>query len=228
MKNRRLLPALAVGLSALILSGCAGSAAPGVAAEVGSETISTKRVDEAASHLCEALTDQFKAAGQVVPMNLIRQRVVQLLALRSQAEQIAAEHGVSPSQTYLGDVSEQTRAAAELPEEVRADYVDVLSAQALVGDILDQVGRQKLAAEGFAEPTVDQISQAGSDIFSVWPDANGIDVDPVYGVELIDGQLLPTDTNLSFAVSDGAKAGLNAEPDADYVNSLPSSQRCGG
>ena len=108
-----------------------------------------------------------------------------------------------------------------MPEEVREDYIEVMSTQALATDILDQVGRAKLAAEGFAEPTVEQVTQAGADVFAVWPDANGIEVDPKYGIELADGQLAPTDTNLSFAVSDGAKAGLAAEPDAAYVDSLP-------
>lgn len=228
MSYPRLLPALAVGLSALLLSGCAGSASPGVAAKVGDETISVSRVDEASGHLCTALSDQFEGAGQVVPLGVIRQGVVQLLALASEAEQIAEEYGVTPSSTYERDVAERTSAASVMPEEVRADYIEVMSTQALASDILDQVGRAKLAAEGFTEPTVEQITQAGTDVFTVWPDANGIEVDPKYGVKLSDGQLVPTDTNVSFAYSDQAKAGLEAEPDAAYVNSLPSNQRCGG
>lgn len=228
MSYPRLLPALAVGLSALLLSGCAGSASPGVAAKVGDETISVSRVDEASGHLCTALSDQFEGAGQVVPLGVIRQGVVQLLALASEAEQIAEEYGVTPSSTYERDVAERTSAASVMPEEVRADYIEVMSTQALASDILDQVGRAKLAAEGFTEPTVEQITQAGTDVFTVWPDANGIEVDPKYGVKLSDGQLVPTDTNVSFAYSDQAKAGLEAEPEAAYVNSLPSNQRCGG
>ena len=62
----------------------------------------------------------------------------------------------------------------------------------------------------------------------MWPDANGIDLDPKYGIGLVDGQLAPADTNLSVAVSDKAKAGIAQSPDAAYVASLPSSQRCGG
>jgi hypothetical protein len=224
----RLLPALAVGVTAVLLSGCAGSASPGVAATVGEETISSSHVDTASGHLCTALSDQFEGAGQVVPLGVIRQGVLQLLALNSEAEQIAADYGVTPGATYERDVAERTSAASVMPEEVRADYIEVMSTQALASDVLDQVGRAELAAQGFEEPTVEQITQAGTDVFKVWPDANGIEVDPKYGVELTDGQLTPTDTNLSFAVSDGAKAGLEAEPDAAYVNALPSSQRCGG
>jgi hypothetical protein len=227
VSNPRLLPALAVGLSALLLGGCAGSASPGVAAKVGDETISSARVDEATGHLCTAFSDQLKGAGQVVPMGVVRQYVLQMFALGSEAEQIAEEYGVTPSANYQRDVAEHVRTASVMPEEVRDDYVEVMSTQALASDILDQVGRAKLAAEGFEEPTVDQVTQAGADVFSVWPDANGIEVDPKYGVELTDGQLVPTDTNLSFAVSDEAKAGLAAEPDPAYANSLPSNQRCG-
>lgn len=227
MSNPRLLPALAAGVSALLLSGCAGSASPGVAAKVGDETISASRVDAATGHLCTALSDRF-AEGQAVPLGNIRQGVLQLLALGSQTEQIAEEYGVTPSANYERDVAEHKRAASVMPEEVRADYVEVMSTQALAGDVLDQVGRAKLAAEGFDEPTVDQVTQAGADVFKVWPDAHGIEIDPKYGVELRDGQLVPTDTNLSFAVSEEAKAGLSEEPDAAYVSSLPSNQRCGG
>jgi hypothetical protein len=217
-----------VGLSAVLLSSCAGSASPGVAAKVGDETISASRVNEATGHMCTALSDQFEGAGQVVPLGLIRQGVVQLLALGSEAEQIAEDYGVTPSANYERDVAERIRAASVMPDEVRADYIEVMSTQALANDVLEQVGRAKLEAEGFDEPTIDQITQAGADVFKVWPDANGIEVDPKYGIRLTDGQLVPTDTNLSFAVSDEAEAGLAAEPDAAYVNSLPSSQRCGG
>lgn len=228
MINPRLLPALAVSLSALLLSGCAGSASPGVAARIGDETISASRVDTATSHMCTALADQFTGAGTIVPLGVIRQGVVQLLAIGSQAEQIAADYGVSPSTNYERDVAERTRAASVMPEEVRADYIEVMSAQALATDVLEQVGRAKLVAEGFAEPTVDQVTQAGADVFKVWPDSNGLEVDPKYGVELTDGQLVQKDTNLSIAISDEAKAGLAAEPEAGYTNSLPSNQRCGG
>lgn len=227
MSYPRLLSVVAMGASALLLSGCAGSASPGVAVRVGDETISSSRISAATEHLCTALSPQFESEGQVVPIGAISQFVVRVLALGSQAEQIAEEHGITPSAAYERDVAERERAAASMPEEAREDYVEVMSTQAYASDVLDQVGRAKLAAEGFDEPTLDQVTQAGSDVFAVWPDAHGIEVDPKHGLELKDGQLLPSDTNLSLAVSDEAKAGLEAQPDAAYTSSLPSSQRCG-
>lgn len=226
MSTSRLLPAVAVGLSALLLSGCAGSATPGVAVTVGEETISTSRINEATSNLCVALGDRFE--GQSVPLSVIRQGVVQLLALGSQAEQIADDYGLRPGATYRSGVAEQTRLAAEMPAEVRDDFVEVLSTQALASDIRDQVGRIELADQGFAEPTDEDVLAAGTDVFATWPDRVGIEVDPKYGVALVDGQLAPVDTNLSFAVSDLAKAGIATEPDPAYAAELPSSQRCGG
>ncbi len=196
----------AVALSGLVLTGCAGSARPGVAIEVG---------------------DEFSANGTVVPMGFIRQGVVQLMTLSSTAHQIADEYGVEPGAAYQREVATRTRTAEAFPEEVRDDYVEVMSANALANDVLEQVGRAELAEQGFEDPTVDEVTQAGTDIFTSWPDANGVTVDPRYGVELIDGTLTPVDTNLSVAVGDDAKAGLATEPDATYANTLPENHRCG-
>jgi len=209
-----------------LLSGCGAGASPGVGVTVGDETISASRIDAVTGNLCTALQDRFE--GQRVPLGVIRQGVVQFLALDSQAEQIAEDYGVSPSASYQRAVTENTRAASVMPEEVRADYIEVLSSEALASDVAEQVGRAKLAGEGFAEPTVEQVTQAGADVFATWPDANGIEVNPKYGVELTNGTLSPIDTNLSFALSDEAKAGMATEPDPTYAGSLPSSQRCGG
>ena len=163
----------AVALSGLVLSGC-GSASPGVAIEVGDETISTRTVDRASGHVCTALGDEFSANGTVVPMGFIRQGVVQLMTLSSTAHQIADEYGVEPGAAYEREVATRTRTAAAFPEEVRDDYVEVMSANALANDILEQVGRAELAEQGFEDPTVDEVTQAGTDIFTSWPDAHGV------------------------------------------------------
>jgi hypothetical protein len=217
---------VAIGAAGLVLTGC-GSAAPGVAVKVGDEEISTGRVDSAAANMCTALSDQFEAEGTTVPMGFVRQGVVQLLTLRSQAEQIAEQYDVEPGATYQRDVAQRERTAASMPEDVRDDYVELTSANALAQDVLEQVGRIKLERDGVSDPTVDQVSQAGVDVFNVWPDANGIDIDPRYGLRNIDGVLSPVDTNLSVAVSESAKSGLAEEPDAAYARTLPLTHRCG-
>jgi len=210
------------------LSGCGAGASPGLGATVGEETISASRIDEVTRHLCTARSGQLDAEGKVSPLLDLRLEVVVRLVLGSQAEQIADEYALSPSAVYERAVVENTRAASVMPEEVRTDYIEVMSTVALFSDVAEQVGRAKLTAEGFAEPTIEQVGQAGSDVFATWPDANGIEVNPKYGVELVDGRLVPVDTSLSFAFSDEAKSGTAIELDPTYASSLPSSQRCGG
>lgn len=226
MSRTRLMTAAALVTVGVLLSGC-GSASPGVAVEVGDREISHTRIDEATTNLCTALGEQFESQGTTVPMSFVRQSVVQLLTVRSQAAQIADEYGVELGSTYANDVAQRRDNAASMPEETRADYVDLTSANAMANDVLQQVGRVILEDEGITDPSPEQIGQAGLDAFNSWPDANGIEIDPRYGLRTVDGVLTPIDTNLSVAVSDTAKAGLKNEPDVAYANTLPANHRCG-
>lgn len=232
MSKTRALTGLSFGLAALLLSGCAGAISPGispgVAATVGDDTISVGQVDDAADHMCTALGDQFRGNGTVVPMGVIRQGTLQLLVLDSQAQQIAEEYGVEAGSTYEREVAQRREFASTLPEEARADYVTVMSANARANAVLDAAGRAKLAEEGNDSPTVGQVTKAGSEIFAAWPEDNGIEVDPRYGVQLKDGSLVPADTSLSVAVSDQAVKGLATEPDPAYTQGLLAGHRCGG
>jgi len=222
VSKTRLLTAATMGVAGLLLTGC-GSATPGVAARIGDQELTVRQVDTATSHYCTALGE----LESEVPMSYVRQFVIQLLALRSQAEQIADEYGVRPGSTYRNDVAQRQGTAATKPEEVRDDYVELASTQAYAQDILDQVGRIELDERGIAEPTAEQVSQAGLDVFNQWPDVNGVEVDPRYGLESVDGQLRPVDTSTSVAVGETAKAGLATEPDTAFAQSLPQTHRCG-
>ena len=222
MSKTRLLRAATLGVAGLLLTGC-GSAAPGIAAKVGEEELTVRQVDSATAHYCTALGE----LESEVPMGYVRQFVLQLLALRAQAEQIADEYGVEPGSTYLNDVAQRQGTAATKPEEVREDYVDLASTQAYAQDILDQVGAIELEQDGIVDPTAEQISQAGVDVFNQWPDVHGVEIDPRYGLRSVDGVLTPADTNTSVAVGETAKSGLATEPDTAYARSLPTTHRCG-
>ena len=222
MSKTRLLTAATLGVAGLLLTGC-GSAAPGVAARIGDQELTVRQVDSATANYCTALGE----LESEVPMSYVRQFVIQLLALRSQAEQIADDYGVEPGSTYLNDVAQRQGTAATKPEEVRQDYVDLASASAYAQDILDQVGRIELDEQGVVDPTAEQVSQAGLDVFNQWPDVNGIEIDPRYGLENVDGTLTPVDTSTSFAVGETAKAGQATEPDTAFAQSLPLTHRCG-
>lgn len=228
MSKTRLMTGATLAVAGLLLplSGC-GSASPGVAARVGDETLSVNDIDGAAGRMCTALGDQFEAESTTLPMSFVRQGTIQLLTLRSQALQVADDYGVEPGSSYLNDVAQQKRTAATMPEEVQDTYVELTSTNALANDIVQQVGGIVLADRGVSDPTVDEISQAGLDVFNQWPDANGIEIDPRYGLESIDGVLTPVDTNTSVAVGERATTALSGDPDPAYARTLPLTHRCG-
>lgn len=226
MSKTRLMTAapasVVVGLAGLLLTGC-GSASPGVAVRVGDEELTVRHVDEVTANYCTAVGD----LESEVPMSFVRQYVVQLLTLRSQASQLADEYGIEAGSSYRNDVAQRQGTAGTQPEEVREDYVELSSSTAYAQDIVDQVGRITLEDAGVTDVTAEQATEAGIDVFNQWPDANGIEIDPRYGLEVVDGVLTPVDTNTSVAVGETARAGLSAEPDPAFARSLPANHRCG-
>jgi hypothetical protein len=223
VSKTRLMTAATISVAGLLLTGC-GSLAPGVAAKVGDETISVKDIDTATSHYCTAVKDQLESP---VPMSFVRQYVVQLRTLRAQVDQIADEYGVTAGSTYQNDVAQRQGTAAAMPEEVRADYIELTSTPAYAQDVVDQVGALVLEDRGVDDPSTDQITETGIDVLNQWPDANGIEIDPRFGLESVDGSLKPVDSNTSVAVGDIAKSGLADTPDGEFAGTLPTTQRCG-
>jgi hypothetical protein len=224
-KTRRMTAAprwVGVAVAGLLLTGC-GSASPGLAVKVGDQEISTRHVDEVTAHYCTAVGD----LESEVPMGFVRQYVVQLLTLRAQVSQIADDYGVEPGTAYHNDVAQREGTASTKPEEVREDYVELASASAYAQDVLDQVGRIVLEEQGVTEPTPEQTTQAGIDVFNQWPNTHDLEIDPRYGLRNVDGVLSPVDTNTSVAVGDTAKAGLSTQPDPAFAETLPAHHRCG-
>ena len=211
-----------VALAGLLLAGC-GSATPGVAVTVGDEQISNRQVNDVTANYCTAVGELESA----VPMSFVRQYVVQLLTLRSQASQIADDYGVEPGATYYNDVAQRQETASTKPEEVQDDFVELASTSAYAQDILDQVGAIVLEDQGVTDPTSEQTTQAGIDVFNQWPNTHELEVDPRYGLRSVDGVLSPVDTNTSVAVGETAKAGAATEPDPAFAATLPVNHRCG-
>lgn len=213
-------------VAGLLLSSCAG-ASPGVAAKVGDDELTVREVDTKAGEMCTALGDQFAAQNTVLPMSFVRQGTLQLMILRTQALAVADEYGLEPGSSYNNDVAQRQRTASTMPDDVQDTYVELTSANALATDIVNQVGTIVLDDQGVADPTDEQVTQAGVDVFNQWPDAHGVDIDPRYGLESSDGVLKPVDTNTSVAVGEVAKKGLETQPDTAFARTLPLTQRCG-
>jgi hypothetical protein len=226
--SRARLAAVATAVLAVTLTGCgvAGTSfQPGVAAEVDGQKISTDRVDRLVGDYCDAVREQLQQDGSVVPLGYLRSGVVGQLALVSAAEQLAAEHGVDPTQDYervVTDLEAQTR---DLPEDQRDAVVEVNGSSAYVQAVQLAVGDKLLGEEG--EPGGPEVAgQRGADELNAWLDDHDIDINPEFGIAFEDGQVVSEDTQLAFAVGDTATTSALEAPDQEYAKSLPASQRC--
>lgn len=191
------------GLAVLVpLTACgAGAPRPGLAVEVGGETVSTDRVDELSRELCTALQEVPDSGLTSASMRAIREQVVASLAIRTAAEQFAEDEGVKPGESYATAVADARAQLAELPREsqdvlltVNPDLVD-----AYIGSLTSTVG---------------------PDRFGAWLDEHPFRINPTYGLSF-SGQGFERLEQLSVAVSDAAK---ETRPAAD----LPAAQRCDG
>ena len=223
MSKTRLLRAATLGVAGLLLTGC-GSASPGVAARIGDQELTVRQVDSATAHYCTALG----TLESEVPMSYVRQFVIQLLALRSQADQIADDYGVEAGR----DLPQRRRTARGHGREQAGGGPRGLR-RALVDDRptprTSSTRSAGSCSTSRASPTRPsrRSRRPGVDVFNQWPDANGLEVDARYGLKNVDGTLTPVDTNTSVAVGETAMAGLATEPDTAYAQSLPAQHRCG-
>lgn len=215
----------------LLLTGCGVAETqfhPGVAVEVGDQTITNDRVDELTSGFCSAVEEQIASGGQAFPLRLFERGIVGQLAMRSATEQLAADFGVEPGADYQAQLAQIETEAESLRKSGRDEYVEVQSTVPYVTDVLTQIGDQLLAEEGEDDPTLDFQQARGLDELVEWIEREGVTFDPRYGTAIVDGQPQPVDTDLTFAASDLAKGGVSdGEPDPVYVASLPDAATCG-
>ena len=232
MSSRPLAGTVAASVLVLAgtLSGCGVSGTgfhPGVAAQVGDDEIKVSRVDEIASNYCSAITDQLRGNNQVLPLRYLRGGIAGQLALVTAAEQLADEYGVEPGLQYDRKVADLQASVADLPEGQQDAVVEIESSASYLSGVQQAVGEELLREQGNAQPTIEESTQAGQQAFNEWLDEQDVSIDPQFGVELKDGQAVPTDTSISHAVGTTAKNGNADTPDPAYAGSLPASLRCG-
>ena len=222
VSTTRRLSALAAAAT-LGLTGC-GAISPGTAVRVDDETISVARVDEVAADFCTAIEPQLDGQAQTLPNGFLRGGIAGTLALRSAAEQVAADYGVeADSEQYRTAVADLQRQTASLPAEVRDSVVEVQGATAYIEAVQAAVGEQELDGEGAYEDFVN----AGAEVLTGWIQEHEVEFDPALNTALEDGNITTVDGALSFAVSDQAKAGLASEPNPAEARLLPDTHRCG-
>jgi hypothetical protein len=208
-------------LAGVLLSSC-GALHPGAAAVVGDKTISMAKVDQVAGDYCHAITKQLQGDSQVVPLNYFRGGVAGSLALRSAAEQLAAEYGVQPESVYDHKVTELQKATVHVPEAYQDAVIEVESTSAYVEGVQAAVGAAQDPKLGYIES-----QKAGQSIFNDWLAQHDVTFDPSLGVTLQKGNIARQDGSLSYAVGSAARNGTAANPDHQYASALPSSHRCG-
>jgi hypothetical protein len=214
-----------VGVAVLALSGCSAAGIhPGVAAQVGDESITMAEVDDVATDFCEAVTPRLEQEAETVPNSYFRGGIAGTLALRSVADQVAEDYGITlDSQEYESQLAEARRGVAGLPEDIRESVLLVDSAPLYVEEVQAAVGEVVLDGDGDRQAFV----AAGQEEFATWTAENEVEFDPSLNTVLRDGTLETEDRSTSFAVSETARGGNEAQPNAVLARRLPTSQRCG-
>ncbi|NYD43056.1 hypothetical protein [Nocardioides panaciterrulae] len=231
--SRPLLGVVSLSLTVLLgggLSGCgvAGTAFhPGVAAQVDGDTITVSKVDDVAHSYCDAIVKQLQAQNQALPLSYLRGGVAGELTLRAAAEQFAHKYGVGPGDQYQRKVTQLQTATSTLPQDQVDAVVEIESAGTYISGVQQAVGEKLLQQQGTAQPSLSAASKAGAKAFVAWLDQQDVDINPQFGVELKNGQAVPTDTSVSYPLSDAAKQGTAQTPDQTYAAGLPASHRCG-
>ena len=207
----------------LLLSGCAGLR-PGTAVEVGDEQITTSEIDAVTTQFCAALEEPLDQQAQTIPHSYFRGGVAGVLAMREVASQVAADFGVeADSEEYRQQLADLRGQIATLTESQQEAVVQVEGSPFYVQAVQTAVGEELLGGEGDASA----FEQAGAEEMQRWIDENGVEFDPSLNTTIRDAQVAPADSSLSFAVSEGAKAGQEQQPNSALAAQLPAAQRCG-
>ena len=199
---RRVAGALATGIAAVLLAGCAQNA-PGVAAQVGDDAVTDEQVDQLAEALC-VLSAGAPAGTPPATGQQTRRQALQVLLDNELAEDVIDPDSVDDEQ-----VAAARRQAAEsleaLPERLRPVFDDAVADFATTQLGLVALGEESLREQGEEEAEQGAALAEGQRLLQEHAAELDISVDPRFGV-LEDGRLGPSDGSLSVAVSDQAKA----------------------
>lgn len=225
-RSRAVRVAAAAG-AVLLLAGC-GTARPGVAAQVGDESISVSGVDDAAISFCGWFAEA--QPGNQVPMRLARDVMLASMIEQSIGDQVAEEYDVTPGPDFEATAAQASAQLAGLPEDQQAAVLMQQTAAPYRQAVQQAAAAELLAAEGVTSPTPEQLQGRAALLETQWADANDISVDPRFSIAVENGALTDAaDTSVSFPVSETATEAAQTELEALSATaaSLPASQRCG-
>ncbi|MGL5823903.1 MAG: hypothetical protein ACRCYU_03550 [Nocardioides sp.] len=220
------MPAVvAVLIVATVAAGCA-SARPGVAAQIGSVRVTLADVDEATANICTAFLPQIKDQNATYPLKVLSTFVVGSLTQQAIARQVADEYDLTLPADFEEQVASAEAAAEEVPAEVRDSYLELSKAGPYAVAIQQAAGRQALLAEGAAPASPDEEKAKGGEVFAKWVAEHAVAIDPRFGLEIADGEVVPADTSVAVPVSPAALAGAAEQMNQSVAAALPEPQRC--
>jgi len=228
--RRARLGSVALVVGAGLLTGCGVAGTdfhPGVAAEVGDQTLSTDRLDDLVTDYCTFVADNPSPEQPVRARYGYRSELVSILVRRAAVEQAAAQYDAEPGAAYATQVADLERTFATLPEGQQEALVTINEALLYGFEGQVAIGQAVLSADGETEPDPAVAEARGAEVVADWIDSHDIEINPEYGLQVDGAELTPTDQHLSYAAGDSAQAGQADEPDPAYIDSLPVSQRCG-
>jgi hypothetical protein len=227
----QLLRALPV-VPLVLLAGCGVAAAdfhPGIAADVGDQTITTRHVDQITDDYCKAVEvvskGQQQAAGSERPMRYLSNIFASTLVDQAATQQLAEQYGVQPSSTYKTTLTQLEPQLTKLSDDEKAAVREIVGAQAYNQDVLTQIGEISLKKQGTTNATADDQYAEGQKVLRKWMSDHDVQVNPKYSLD-VNGGAGTTDTDVSYALGDTAKGGLEATPSPAYTDALPGNQVC--
>jgi peptidyl-prolyl cis-trans isomerase SurA len=219
-------------LSVVLLAGCGVAGTefhPGVAAQVGDDTITTKHVDQVTADYCAGVQAVLKAEGQDAnlqprPGRTLTQSLANDLVTRSAVEQLAEDYDVEPTATFKSGLAQLDTVLVKLDDDQRDAVIEYVSAAPFAQDLLTTIGGVELSKNGGGETSDDDKYAAGQDLLKTWIAEHDVEVNPKYGLDVGTGS--PVDTDLSYPLSSTAKDGLSPDASTNYAAALPDSQFC--
>ena len=227
----RALPVLPV-VSVLLLTGCGVAGTefhPGVAAQVGDDTITTRHVDQVTADYCAGVEAVLKDEGQAAdlqprPGRTLTQKLTSDLITRSAVEQLAEDYDVEPTSTFKTELAQLDTLLVNLDDDQRDAVIEYVTAFPFARDVLTTIGGIELSKSGTTNASDDDKYAAGQDVLKQWIADHDVEVNPKYGLDVSTGG--PVDTDVSYALSKTAKDGLAPDDSTTYAAALPDSQSC--
>lgn len=224
IRSKRLVPGAAAAAAGLMLSACGDGVAPGVAAELDGETITTAEVDDLATVICAI----DKGAGQPgKPMSAQRSLALTVLLNIEVGRQVGDVEQV-PQQQVNEALQAASQAREFVPDDLRDYFDEVIRESARSAIAVNTLAAANVTDPG-GQPDPAVVQQEAGRLQQDYLEDNPVEVDPRFG-EYRDGQVVSGDGSLSIPVSERARSFVpdaTDDPAAQPPADLPASQTCG-